>query len=58
MPDGYVFVTKGDAYITRTCRIKTKETHQVVYTVYVSNNHLLSWFTILTVVTEQNRQAH
>lgn len=36
MPDGYVFVPKGDAYVTRQCRLKTKESHQAVYTVYVS----------------------
>lgn len=38
MPDGYAFVPKGDVYITRMCRIKTKESHQAVYTVYVSDN--------------------
>jgi hypothetical protein len=36
MPDGYVFVPKGDMYVTRHCRSKTKESHQAVYVVYVS----------------------
>lgn len=36
MPDGYTFVPKGDVYITRNCRIKTKESDQMVYTVWVS----------------------
>lgn len=35
MPDGYVFVPKGDVYITRHCRTKTKELKQMVYTVWV-----------------------
>ncbi|KAJ5994767.1 hypothetical protein N7481_001744 [Penicillium waksmanii] len=34
MPDGYIFVPKGDVYITRNCRIKTKESDQMVYTVW------------------------
>ncbi|KAJ5331954.1 hypothetical protein N7476_001737 [Penicillium atrosanguineum] len=34
MPDGYVFVPKGDSYITLHCRRKTKESHQVVYVIY------------------------
>ncbi|KAJ5114309.1 hypothetical protein NUU61_000068 [Penicillium alfredii] len=32
--DGYVFVVKGDVYITRHCRSMTKESGQVVYVVY------------------------
>lgn len=35
MPDGYVLVPKGDVYITRHCRSKTKESDQIVYVVYV-----------------------
>ncbi|KAJ5146728.1 hypothetical protein N7526_000080 [Penicillium atrosanguineum] len=31
---GYVFVPKGDSYITLHCRRKTKESHQVVYVIY------------------------
>ncbi|KAJ5458720.1 hypothetical protein N7475_010108 [Penicillium sp. IBT 31633x] len=34
MPDGYVLVPKGDVYITRHCRSKTKELEQIVYVVY------------------------
>ncbi|KAJ6121165.1 hypothetical protein N7523_005445 [Penicillium sp. IBT 18751x] len=34
MPDGYVFVPKGNAYITLHCRRRTKESHQTVYVVY------------------------
>ncbi|CAI7574000.1 unnamed protein product [Penicillium pancosmium] len=34
MPDGYVFVPKGDVYITRNCRIKTKESDQMVYSIW------------------------
>ncbi|RAL05498.1 DUF2293 domain-containing protein [Aspergillus ibericus CBS 121593] len=33
-PARYVFVPKGDVYITRHCRSKTKESGQVVYMVY------------------------
>ncbi|PWY95301.1 hypothetical protein BO94DRAFT_224334 [Aspergillus sclerotioniger CBS 115572] len=33
-PAHYVFVPKGDVYITRHCRIKTKESGQIVYVVY------------------------
>lgn len=36
LPSGYVFVPKGDVYVTRHCRNKTKETGRVVYLVYVS----------------------
>jgi hypothetical protein len=36
MPDNYVFVPKGDSYITLHCRRKTKDSHQAVYVVYVS----------------------
>ncbi|KAF9887393.1 hypothetical protein FE257_010248 [Aspergillus nanangensis] len=34
MPDGYVFVPRGDVYITRHCRVKTKESQRMVYLVY------------------------
>ncbi|ODH12767.1 hypothetical protein ACO22_07937, partial [Paracoccidioides brasiliensis] len=33
-PPGYVFVPKGDVYITRNCRSRSRETKQMVYTVY------------------------
>ncbi|PYI04139.1 hypothetical protein BO78DRAFT_348139 [Aspergillus sclerotiicarbonarius CBS 121057] len=33
-PARYVFVPKGDVYITRHCRSKTKESGQIVYVVY------------------------
>ncbi|RAK78526.1 DUF2293 domain-containing protein [Aspergillus fijiensis CBS 313.89] len=33
-PQNYTFVPKGDVYITRHCRSKTKEARQVVYVVY------------------------
>ena len=36
MPESYVFVPKGDIYITRHCRAKAKKARQVVYAVYVS----------------------
>ncbi|OJD21096.1 hypothetical protein ACJ73_07567 [Blastomyces percursus] len=35
-PRGYVFVPKGDVYITRNCRSLSHEAKQTVYTVYVS----------------------
>lgn len=38
MPAGYSFVPKGDVYITRKCRLMTKEIDQVVYKVYVSTH--------------------
>ncbi|KAF3398390.1 hypothetical protein F1880_006447 [Penicillium rolfsii] len=34
MPEGYSFVPKGDVYITRKCRLLTKDSNQVVYKVY------------------------
>ncbi|KOS39056.1 hypothetical protein ACN38_g10117 [Penicillium nordicum] len=34
MPDSYVLVPKGDVYITRHCRSKTKESERIVYVVY------------------------
>ncbi|PLB44588.1 hypothetical protein P170DRAFT_288901 [Aspergillus steynii IBT 23096] len=34
IPENYVFVPKGDVYITRHCRSKTKETERTVYVVY------------------------
>ncbi|RHZ50038.1 DUF2293 domain-containing protein [Aspergillus thermomutatus] len=34
LPENYVFVPKGDVYITRHCRTQTKESHRVVYVVY------------------------
>lgn len=36
MPEDYVFVPKGDVYITRHCRTDTKTSNRVVYLVYVS----------------------
>jgi hypothetical protein len=38
MPEGYIFVPKGDVYITRHCRSKTKESNQIVYLVYVRSS--------------------
>lgn len=35
-PEGYVFVPKGDVYITRRCTTLTQEAGQVVHIVYVS----------------------
>ncbi|KAJ5345814.1 hypothetical protein N7452_003818 [Penicillium brevicompactum] len=37
MPQGYVLVPKGDVYVTRHCRSKTKDADQIVYVVYVSS---------------------
>ncbi|KAJ5925810.1 hypothetical protein N7454_007320 [Penicillium verhagenii] len=34
IPEGYVFVPKGDVYITRHCRSDTKTSDQIVYLVY------------------------
>ncbi|RMJ28950.1 Uncharacterized conserved protein DUF2293 [Aspergillus sp. HF37] len=34
LPPGYVFVPKGDVYITRRCRSKTRESQRIVYAVY------------------------
>ncbi|KAH8433513.1 DUF2293 domain-containing protein [Aspergillus melleus] len=34
MPEEYVFVPKGDVYVTRHCRSKTKESERTVYVVY------------------------
>ncbi|KAJ5100045.1 hypothetical protein N7532_007046 [Penicillium argentinense] len=34
MPDGYAFAPKGNVYITRNCRTKTKESGKMVYTVW------------------------
>ncbi|KAI1756009.1 hypothetical protein F4782DRAFT_378508 [Xylaria castorea] len=33
MPPGYSFVPKGDLYVTRNCRQRTRQAHQVVYAV-------------------------
>jgi hypothetical protein len=35
LPADYVFVPRGDVYITRNCRSKTKESQRLVYKVYV-----------------------
>ncbi|KAI9797342.1 MAG: hypothetical protein M1833_005521 [Piccolia ochrophora] len=37
-PQGYTFVPKGDVYITRNCRLKTKESGQILYVVYSANS--------------------
>ncbi|KAL2824939.1 hypothetical protein BDW59DRAFT_162130 [Aspergillus cavernicola] len=34
LPDDYVFVPRGNVYVTRNCRSKTKGSHQLVYKVY------------------------
>ncbi|KAL4880902.1 hypothetical protein BJY04DRAFT_68038 [Aspergillus karnatakaensis] len=34
LPDNYVFVPRGDVYVTRNCRSKTKESHRLVYKVW------------------------
>ncbi|KAJ5682975.1 hypothetical protein N7462_006140 [Penicillium macrosclerotiorum] len=34
LPQDYVFVPKGDVYITRKCRVMTKESNKTVYLVY------------------------
>ena len=36
-PEGYVFVPKGDVYITRKCTTLTQESGQEVHIVYVSS---------------------
>lgn len=36
-PKGYVFVPKGDVYITRKCTTLTQESGQEVHIVYVSS---------------------
>ncbi|KAI9932273.1 hypothetical protein ASPWEDRAFT_39846 [Aspergillus wentii DTO 134E9] len=37
IPEDYVFVPKGNVYVTRHCRSKTKESQRVVYLVYHSS---------------------
>ncbi|KAJ5712101.1 hypothetical protein N7488_006257 [Penicillium malachiteum] len=37
MPENYVFVPKGNVYITRHCRTITKESNRVVYLVYAKS---------------------
>lgn len=39
MPEGYVFVPKGDVYITRFCKSHTKDRGSTVYIVYVSRSY-------------------
>ncbi|KAH8699162.1 hypothetical protein BGW36DRAFT_294313 [Talaromyces proteolyticus] len=36
MPEGYVFVAKGDPYVTRNCKTQSKAQGSVVYMVYDS----------------------
>ncbi|RAO67765.1 uncharacterized protein BHQ10_003777 [Talaromyces amestolkiae] len=36
MPEDYIFVPKGDPYITRHCKARTKDEKQTVYIVYDS----------------------
>ncbi|KAL1860960.1 hypothetical protein Plec18170_001474 [Paecilomyces lecythidis] len=36
LPAGYIFVRRGDVYITRHCRSKTKDSKRIVYLVYDS----------------------
>ncbi|KAL5342420.1 hypothetical protein BJX70DRAFT_320851 [Aspergillus crustosus] len=40
LPDDYVFVPRGNVYITRNCRSKTKESHRLVYKVYDNTGKL------------------
>lgn len=35
LPANYVYVPRGDVYVTRNCRSKTKESQRLVYKVYV-----------------------
>ncbi|PWY89940.1 hypothetical protein BO70DRAFT_358942 [Aspergillus heteromorphus CBS 117.55] len=37
LPEDYVFVPKGDVYVTRNCRSRTKESGRLVYVVYDKN---------------------
>ncbi|EED22333.1 conserved hypothetical protein [Talaromyces stipitatus ATCC 10500] len=42
MPEGYIFVPKGDPYITRNCKSRTKEAGNTIYIVYDNKlNHQL-----------------
>ncbi|KAK9799183.1 hypothetical protein AB5N19_04732 [Seiridium cardinale] len=41
MPKGYVFVAKGDRYITGNCRKQTQAAGQTVYAVVDKNNHAI-----------------
>ena len=41
MPPGYVFVPKGDVYITKNCRQKTYERGQTVYVVVNKHNKII-----------------
>ncbi|KAL4781417.1 hypothetical protein BJX76DRAFT_363579 [Aspergillus varians] len=34
LPENYVFVPRGDVYVTRNCRSRTKESHRLVYKVH------------------------
>lgn len=39
---GYIFIPKGDVYITRNCRSLSHDAKQTVYTVYVNTTPLTS----------------
>jgi len=42
MPKDYIFVSKGDPYITRHCKSHTKDEGGIIYVVYVRPVPILS----------------
>ncbi|KAK4217417.1 hypothetical protein QBC37DRAFT_415082 [Rhypophila decipiens] len=41
MPDGYVFVTKGDVFVTKNCRLQTHDAGRTLYVVVDKANKVL-----------------
>lgn len=58
LPAGYVFVPKGDVYITRHCRSETKDSQQMVYVVYVRSQSFLPTEKVELIIPEQSRETH
>lgn len=40
MPEGFVFVPKGDPYVTRNCKSRSKAAASTVYIVYVCSKSI------------------
>jgi hypothetical protein len=38
MPEDYVFVARGDPYVTRNCKVHSKASADMVFIVYVSES--------------------
>lgn len=55
LQDGYVYVPKGDPYVTRHCKARSKNADKTIYVVYVRN---LSFPVIYSFILGNAKESH